>query len=183
MILWCACFFAVSPLHAQTVPGIGAETGAISSAAVNCLVITPIGIAKVKDMSFGAIVTGNAGSVVLSPDLNSTTTSGNIKTEASRGNVSAAVFEVNDGMPEGSTQQFYAGYSITLPTGDVTLVSQQGATMRVGNFTSSPSASGVGAFTNGKGVLAVGATLYVNENQAIGKYASTAPFPVTVNFY
>jgi len=183
LILWCASLFTLPSLHAQTVPGTGAETGSIGSAAVNCLVITPIGITKVKDMSFGAIVTGNAGSVILSPDLNSVSTSGSVKTEASRGVVSAAVFEVNDGTPEGSTQHFYAGYSITLPTVDVTLVSQEGATMRVGNFTSSPSASGAGTFTNGKGVLAVGATLYVNANQAIGKYASTAPFPVTVNFY
>lgn len=172
----------VNSLQAQTAPGTTAETGSIGSAAVNCLVITPIGITKVKDMSFGAIVTGNAGTVVLSPILNSTSTTGNVKTEASRGVASAAVFEVNDGTPEGSTQHFYSGYSITLPTSEFTLVSEEGATMRVGNFTSSPSASGAGSFVNGKGILAVGATLYVNQNQAIGKYASTSPFPVTVNF-
>jgi len=58
-----------------------------------------------------------------------------------------------------------------------------GKTMRVSNFTSSPSASGYGTITNGKGILTVGATLYVNAMQDVGNYVSSSPFPVTVNYY
>jgi len=70
-----------------------------------------------------------------------------------------------------------------LPTTDITLVNEEGKTMRVSDFTSTPSATGFGTFTNGTGSLTVGATLYVSASQGIGKYTSTSPFPVTVNFY
>ncbi|MBV5336699.1 MAG: DUF4402 domain-containing protein, partial [Deltaproteobacteria bacterium] len=95
-----------------------------------------------------------------------------------------ATFEVNDGLGTApNTTRYFTGYSISLPTSDIILVNDEGKTMRVSNFTSTPSNSGYGTFTNGIGVLTVGATLYVNASQGIGKYVSTSPFPVTVNFY
>lgn len=179
LILWCAFQFIQNGTQAQV---IRAQDGAFSYSSVSCFIITPIGITKVQDMNFGAIVSGNAGSVVLSPDGNNLLTTGNVSLRSNQGNVTAAIFEVNDGMDGFNGKSNSSAYSITLPTSDITLVSNEGFTMRVSNFTSSPSSSGYGTLTNGKGLLTVGATLYVNASQGIGKYVSSAPFPVTVNF-
>ena len=135
-------------------------------------------------MNFGIIISGNEGSIVLSPNGDSPTTTGGVSLNLVNGALSAASFEVTDGMGNLSgTQKFYTGYSITLPSQDITMVNELGKTMRVSNFTSSPSASGYGSITNGKGVLTVGATLYVNKMQEVGNYISSSPFPVTVNYY
>jgi len=135
-------------------------------------------------MFFGTIVAGNTGTVILSPEGESPVTTGNVNLKSSEGIISAATFEVNDGMgTDPSSFHYFKGYSITLPANDIILQNDVGKTMRVSNFTSSPSSTGYGTFSNGIGVLAVGATLYVNASQGIGKYISTTPFPVTVNFY
>jgi hypothetical protein len=136
------------------------------------------------DMNFGKIVSGNAGSVQLNPDGESPVTTGEVALESAGSLFTPAVFEISDGT-ENSTdaQHFFTGYTITLPSQDVTLFGESGETMRVGNFTSSPSATGHGNFADGKGILRVGATLYVHSSQGTGKYVSSPPFPVTVNFY
>jgi len=179
LILWCAFQFIHNGAQAQV---IRAQDGTFSYASVSCFIISPIGITKVQDMNFGAIVSGNAGSVVLSPDGNNLMTTGNVSLRSTQGNITAATFEVNDGLDGLTGKNNSSAYSITLPTSDITLVSNEGNTMRVSNFTSSPSSSGNGTMTNGKGVLTVGATLHVNASQGIGKYVSATPFPVTVNF-
>ncbi len=167
-----------------TTPTISAEGGAVAYAEITCYVIAPIGITKVKDMYFGTIVSGNSGSVVLPPNGESPVTTGNVSLKSAQTVISAAAFEVNDGLGSSpTTQRYFSGYSITLPTTDITLVNEEGKTMRVSDFTSTPSATGFGTFTNGTGSLTVGATLYVSASQGIGKYTSTSPFPVTVNFY
>ncbi len=184
LLLWCVFQLTLSNTHAQTTPSTGAENGAVAYANITCFVISPIGIIKVKDMYFGTIVSGNAGSVVLSPEGDRPTTTGNVTLKSAQGIISAAAFEVNDGLGNAiSTQRYFTGYSISLPTSDITLVNEEGKTMRVSNFTSNPSSTGYGTFTNGIGTLTVGATLYVNASQGIGKYTSVSPFPVTVNFY
>jgi hypothetical protein len=159
-------------------------TSSVAYGKISCVVVSPIGITKVKDMNFGIIISGNEGSIVLSPNGDSPTTTGGVSLNLVSGAVSAASFEVTDGMWNISgTQKFYTGYSITLPSQDITMVNELGKTMRVSNFTSSPSASGYGTITNGKGILTVGATLYVNSMQEVGNYISSSPFPVTVNYY
>jgi hypothetical protein len=179
LILWCACQNIFNSAHAQV---ISVQDGTFSYASVSCFIISPIGITKVQDMNFGAIVSGNAGSVVLSPDGNNLLTTGNVSLRTTQSSITAATFEVNAGLDDLNGKNNSSAYSITLPTSDITLVSNEGYTMRVSNFTSSPSSSGYGTLTNGKGVLTVGATLHVNASQGIGKYISSAPFPVTVNF-
>jgi hypothetical protein len=135
-------------------------------------------------MYFGTIVSGNAGTVSLSPDGENATTTGNVALKSAQGIISTATFEVNDGLGnDASAPRYFTGFSISLPTSEILLVNEEGNTMRVSNFTSTPSSSGVGAFTNGKAIITVGATLHVNADQVIGKYTSTSPFPVTVNFY
>jgi hypothetical protein len=135
-------------------------------------------------MYFGSIISGNAGSITLSPEGTTPVTTGNVSLKSAQGLISAAAFEVNDGLGNSpTTTRYFTGYSISLPTSDITLVNEEGKTMRVSNFTSNPSSSGYGTFTNGLAMLTVGATLYVSASQGIGKYMSTTPFPVTVNFY
>ena len=135
-------------------------------------------------MFFGTIVSGNSGTVTLSPQGDNPVTTGNVNLKSSEGIISAATFEVNDGLGTSpNITRYFTGYSISLPTSDIILKNDVGKTMRVSNFTSSPSSTGYGTFSNGIGVLSVGATLYVNASQGIGKYISISPFPVTVNFY
>ena len=135
-------------------------------------------------MRFGNIVSGSSGSIILSPENGIASVTGNVALGTQGSIVSAASFEVSDGLSNNrGVRRYYAGYTISLPSNEVVLVNENGKTMRVGNFTSYPSASGYGNFKNGAGELSVGATLFVNADQSLGNYASTAPFPVTVNFY
>lgn len=163
---------------------VRAETASISSAKISCYVITPIGIMKIRDMHFGKIVSGYSGSIVLSPENGIASTTGNVSLGTGGDYVSAASFEVSDGLGNSTgIRRFYAGYTITLPSNEVILVNESGNTMKVSNFTSYPSSSGYGNFKNGEGELSIGATLYITANQGLGNYMSSAPFPVTVNFY
>lgn len=180
LALWCAFQLSSGSLQAQV---IRAGDGVSSSSSVSCIIVAPIGITKLQDMNFGAIVSGNSGSVVLSPDGNNLLTTGNVALRTNQGFISAASFEVNDGLNGAAPQKgSYTGYSITLPTSDITLTSQEGFTMRVSNFTSSITSEGFSSLSNGRGLLSVGATLFVSESQGIGRYMSSSPFPVTVNF-
>lgn len=165
--------------------GLGRESGAVTvSSQISCIIVSPIGIMKVRDMRFGNIVSGDAGSIVLSPDGGRPVVTGNVALETSGGIVSSASFQVTDGLGGNLvTQRFFSGYSITLPNYDIMLVNETGKTMRVSNFTSNASASGNGIFKNGESSLSIGATLYVNAEQGLGNYVSSTPFPVTVNFY
>src|SRR5512133_3759878 len=92
LILWCAFQFIHNGTQAQV---IRAQDGAFSYASFSCFIISPIGITKVQDMNFGAIVSGNAGSVVLSPDGNNLLTTGNVSIRTTQANITAATFEVN----------------------------------------------------------------------------------------
>lgn len=180
MTLWCVLQLTLTTAQAQ----LTTTPSAVAYGKISCVVVSPIGITKVKDMNFGIIISGNGGSIVLSPNGDSPTTSGGVSLNLVNGGISSASFEVTDGTANlPGTAHVYTGYSITLPSQDITMINGQGKTMRVSNFTSSPSASGYGSITNGKSTLNVGATLYVNAMQELGQYISASPFPVTVNYY
>jgi hypothetical protein len=167
--------------RAQVLP---AKSGTDATAKVYCTIVSPIGVIKVKDMYFGRLVTGDAGSVQLNPNGDLILTTGGVVIQTTNSFFTAAVFEVNDGLVHDPvTQHFFTGYSISLPSQDATLVDKLGRKIRISNFTSAPSSLGYGNFTNGQGILRVGATLYIEAYQGIGKIVSVAPFPVTVNFY
>jgi len=168
-------------VKAQVVPVISSN---VAYAEISCVVISPIGIIKLQDMHFGSIISGQAGAITLPPDGGRPITSGNVTMETSNSVVSPATFKVSDN--QGNSAQaihYFTGYTITLPTNEITLANESGQTMRVGNFTSVPSATSFGTFTNGEGTVSIGATLYVNAAQGLGQYASTTSFPVTVNYY
>ena len=153
-----------------------------ANASVSCFIITPIGIVKLQDMHFGNIVSGNAGSVVLNSDGNISDVTGNVALETKGSFYSAALFSITDGLTNKAiVRNLFSGYSLTLPSSDVILMNSSGNTMRVSNFTSSSYSSR--STKNGEGILSIGATLYVSSNQGLGSYASSTPFPVTVNFY
>ncbi|MCE1197900.1 MAG: DUF4402 domain-containing protein [Marinilabiliales bacterium] len=150
---------------------------------VSCVIVTPIGITKVRDMFFGSIVSGQGGAITLSPIDNNISSSGSATLSNSSSYFASALFEINAGI-NNITSKAYSGYTITLPRFDIVLTNEFGRTMRVSNFTSRPSAQEIATLdNNGTGVLTVGATLYVDPNQEIGHYVSVTPFPVTVNFY
>jgi hypothetical protein len=168
-------------VHGQAVSG---EFAVSASASISCIIITPIGIVKLQDMHFGNIVSGNAGTVELGADGVVSNVTGDVALDSKGSVFSSALFEITDGLVNSSeTKRMFSGFSITLPSNDVILANSQGQTMRVSNFTSNTLASGTGRFKNEQGILSIGATLYVTSNQGLGSYASTTPFPVTVNFY
>lgn len=163
-------------------PHSNISDNSISYANITCVVVAPICITKIKDMYFGTIISGNSGTVILAPN-NITSITGTVNISSKNSIASSAEFEVTDGLGNNpTTTRYFTNYAITLPSNDVILINDEGKTMRVGNFTSN-TIQGLGSFNNGLGTLTVGATLYVNSYQGIGKYVSINPFPVTVNFY
>jgi len=146
-----------------------------ATATATARVITPIGITKNVDMSFGNVAVSHSipGSVVMSPAGTRTTGgSGGVTLPATTGTVSPASFNVNG-------QASYT-YAITLP-GTVTISDGSGNNMTGNGFTSSPSTSGT-LSASGTQTLNVGATLNVAAAQAPGVYVSATPFSVTVNY-
>ena len=155
----------------------------VAYANISCIVVSPIIITKTRDMNFGSIVSGARGSIVLPPDGSKPVANGSVTLENSANLASTATFEVSDNMGNNpNTVRMFTEFSITLPSSDVMLVNTEGKSLRVGNFTSNPSPSQKGTLVNGIGNLSVGATLYLEADQGLGAYASTSPFPVTVNF-
>lgn len=166
---------------AQVIPG---DNGATATASSTCMVVIPIGITKLRDMYFGSIVSGTAGTIQISPDGGAPITTGGVALKTKNSTFSSATFVVNDGLANNpSIRRYFKGYSITLPATDVMLVNSSGNTMKVSDFTSNTSTMGFNGFLNGTGYLSIGATLHVSAMQGLGKYVSSTPFPVTVNFY
>lgn len=149
-----------------------------ASADAFATIITPISIAKDRDMNFGNIAVQSStsqagavgGTVVLSPAGGRTVTGG-VSLPTAAGTVQSARFNV--------TGDGNRTYAITLP-GTIQLTVQGGgtATMSVGTFTSTP--SGTGQLNNGSQFVEVGATLAVSLDQTPGTYAGS--FEVTVNY-
>ncbi|MCW3116924.1 MAG: YapH protein [Chitinophagaceae bacterium] len=143
-----------------------------ANATATATIVTPIGITKTTDMSFGNIAVGSAGGTVILDTAGARTITGGVTLPATTGTVAAAVFAV--------TGSGTYTYTITLPTTDVTLTRASGTeTMIANTFTSNP--SGTGTLVAGAQNVAVGATLTIAGSQVAGVYTSST-FPVTVNY-
>jgi hypothetical protein len=144
-----------------------------ATANVSATIVTPIVISNGDDMNFGNIAVSNtAGTVVLAPN-GSRTSTGGVTLPVSTGTVTPATFNV--------TGQANYQYTITLPSGTITLNGPSSATMTVGTFTSTPSGSST-LSAGGTDAIAVGATLSVGVNQAPGVYNAASEFPVIVQY-
>ena len=144
-----------------------------ATANVTATILQPITISKTIDMNFGnASVSAALGTIILNPLSSRSASGGVLFLTSAPGTITAASFTV--------TGYANATYTITLPL-IATTVKFGGNTMLVDNWTSSPTATGL---LNGTGdqTLNVGATLHVAGNQAVGVYAQTVPFSVTVNY-
>ncbi|MGK2908592.1 MAG: DUF4402 domain-containing protein [Sphingobium sp.] len=127
----------------------------------------------VQDLSFGAFVAGEGGTVTISPH-GTRTGSGDV-TLITGGQFSqggAAAFDLL-GTPN-------ALYQIMLPSdGSVKLTGSRGGIMSLSAFTSSPAETSQ-LNQLGNQTLLVGATLVVSSNQTAGSYSGS--FSVTVVF-
>jgi hypothetical protein len=124
------------------------------------------------NLAFGDIFSSDtAGSVVLTPAGGRTAFPGaTLNTGSSTWHPASVTF----------TGAANALYTITLPTSPITLTSTSSSTdtLTVGNFTSTP--SGTGILTSGSATVNVGATLNVAKSQPQGTYNGT--FKVTVAY-
>ncbi len=145
-----------------------ASVSATATAAAT--IVTPLAIANAGNLNFGNIATNaTGGSVVITP-AGARSTTGGVSLPTTIGTVSAAAFTVT-----GETDYTYA---ITLPAGPTTIDDNNGHTMSVGTWTSTPTPTG--ELTGGTETLYIGATLTVGASQAAGAYLSDTPFQVTV---
>jgi hypothetical protein len=144
-----------------------------ATATAEATIVAPITITKDVDMNFGNVaVSAAAGTVVLNPATAARTNTGGVTLPNIAGTVAPAEFSVT-----GNGDYTYA---ISLPVNAIQIVNGIN-TMVVDNFTSFPDATG--QLVNGSQVVRVGATLFVDGNQAAGHYISDANgFQVTVNY-
>lgn len=146
--------------------GAFAQTATATATAV---IVSPISIANVADMSFGNIIAdADGGTVVLVPA--GTRTLNGLTSPSIPGTIAAASFTVT-GL-DGAT------YAISLPANHT--ISSGANNMVVDTFTSTP--SGTGTLTGGTETLNVGATLNVGSAQPAGTYTNATGFTVTVNY-
>lgn len=152
-----------------------AQQSAAASAPTTTTIVAPIGITKTTSMTFGSFATGGAGTLVMTPAAVRSATNG-VKLTTVTGTPTAAAFAV--------TGQGSYGYDITLPTTLTltTTASTTNNTMIVNTFTSSYSSGKSTLSSNGADSFTVGATLNVAADQAVGAYANTTGFAVTVNY-
>ncbi len=150
---------------------LGALSQTTATGHVSVTIVSPISIAKVQDMNFGHVsVESGAGTVTLSPESKDRFASGNVEL-MDGGDISVAAFTVKG--YQGAT------FSILLPTSPI-VINNGNKNMMVTDFTSTP--NGFSDLTDGSRNVYVGATLVVTGDQQLGEYASSTPFPVTVNY-
>jgi hypothetical protein len=139
--------------------------------AQTCGVASSIAIAKTADLDFGTLgTTASAGTAVIDPATGGRTVTGGVI--GLSGSFSAAGFNVLLCGTAGPKR-----FSVTLPSGTVTLNGSAGGTMTVDTFTQNP-ANPINASTSTPTPFTVGATLHVGANQTNGTYTGT--FSVTV---
>lgn len=126
---------------------------------------TTIDITATQSLSFGSFVAGGGGNVVMSP-LGVRTNTGTTMLLSSDPGAPAQFFV--------TSSNDYKNYSITFPS--AINLKGPGTSMRLNQFTRSPSSGNTGA--NGQ-AFSVGGTLRVNSNQTPGSYSGS--FSVTVN--
>lgn len=150
--------------------GIGfCQTSATANFTASATIIQPIGIKTTSNMDFAGIDAQSGGTVTLTPESNRSTTGGVALAGASM--VSAATFEV--------TGQAGYTFSISLPRKKY-LLSSGNENMVLRDFTSSQ--TGEKSFDAGSRTIRVGATLDVDPHQKPGRYMSTAPITITVDY-
>lgn len=124
-----------------------------------------IDITATQSLSFGSFVAGGGGNVVMSP-LGVRANTGTTMLLSSDPGAPAQFFV--------TSSDDYKNYSITFPS--AINLKGPGTSMRLNQFTRSPSSGNTGA--NGQ-AFSVGGTLRVNSNQTPGSYSGS--FSVTVN--
>lgn len=130
-------------------------------------------VTTTRDLSFGAIVSGPAGLVTVSPAGVRSATGGAVILGTSQfAQAASAEFAVCSATD--------ATVTFSLPASAAMDRSGGGGTMSVTDFTSNPPSGAMSVTTLGQSTLAVGATLNVGSNQAAGSYSGT--FAVTVNY-
>lgn len=141
-----------------------------ATATATAVIVSPITLTRVADMSFGNIIADVDGGTVLLVPAGTRTLTG-LTSPSLPGTVTAASFNV--------TGLANATYAITLPaTHDISNGVQS---MTVNAFTSTPTPTGT-LDAAGTQTINVGATLNVGANQASGTYTNAAGFTVTVNY-
>ncbi|CAM4174768.1 DUF4402 domain-containing protein [Flavobacterium weaverense] len=147
-----------------------------ATASATATIVTPISITNTADMSFGMIaVNGSAGTVILSSDGGTIESGVTLQTGALSTPAKAAGFDV------AGTANY--GYSITIPTGDVTLTNPlNSSTMTISRFTSSLVGGKSTLNDLGKSSFTVGGTLNVAAGQVAGVYKNDKAITVTVNY-
>jgi hypothetical protein len=161
-------------LIAGTFATAKAQTTAYAS--TTAVLVTPISITKTTDMHFGTVASsGTAGTVELDYNDGRATTGGASLPTGST-TQKTAVFTVQG--------ESTSGFSISIPTGPITLTGSVTGTMTVENF-----ACDAGAATTlvaGERELKVKATLNVPANTAAGVYTNNSENAsalfVTVNY-
>lgn len=142
---------------------------ATASFKASATIIQPIGITNVSNLNFAEVDAKAGGEIILTPE-ETRLVSGN-STLGDGSSVTAAAFEVT------GDQNFT--YSITLPLDSYKLTNGP-ESMVIKDFTSNQGA--VANLAGGRSLFKIGATLEINSQQSPGKYSSTTPMNVTVNY-
>ena len=144
---------------------------ATAVAVAKAVTIRPLSIVKIRDLSFGTVVSSaTAGTVVIDPDFN---------TRSTTGGATAA-----GGAPQSAEFYTYGAPNMTLQVsrGPLPTLSRAGggATMAVTGISLNGTTT---RFTNAAGLfdLYVGGTLAVAANQMEGNYSGTFDIIVTYN--
>lgn len=146
-------------------------TTATTSASASAVIVTPISILSDVDLVFGTIVPDlDGGTVTLDPTTDNRSFGSGITGISST--VSSAQFTVN-GTPD-------QAYTITLPTGVVSLTGPALSTPMTLNAWTTDIPGLSGTLTGGTQTFKVGATLNVGGGQMSGSY--TGSFDVTVDY-
>lgn len=138
-----------------------------ATATATAVIVTPISIVRVADMSFGNIIADADGGTVLLVPAGTRTLTG-LSSPSVPGTIAAASFTV--------TGLSGVTYSITLPASHI--ISSGGNNMTVDTFTN----NATGTLTGGTETFGVGATLHVGSAQPAGTYTNGSGFTVTVNY-
>ena len=154
----------------STLALIGQGWAGSITAPVSARIVSRVNLVTLSGMEFGEISASSApGAIVLEPGGARTSTQGATLNSAVPG--SSATFEIL-GDPS-------ATYIISLPD-SVTLLSSNGQSMLLNQFTSLPSLTGQ-LDASGRQTLFVGGTLNVSPNQLFGNYSGVLSVTVEYN--
>jgi hypothetical protein len=152
---------------------IAANPSVSKTATATAVIVTPIGMTKTADLSFGNIVASAAGGTLVVSTSGGTTYTG-VSAPSAAGTITAASFDVTGAA--GMT------YAITLPS-TFTLSDGASHSMSVGTFTDAAASGTLGTLSGtGTQTINLGATLTVGASQVAGTYTNAADCTVTVNY-